>query len=108
MRLIQAPTSRVEVFIAGELSQARAALREFCEEGLCVTVEPTTFVYTRGAEEGVRVGLVNYPRFPTTTKKLENTAVRLAQFLLERLFQDSALVVGPVETTWLTRRKESQ
>ncbi len=75
-------------------------------EGLCVTVTPTTFVYTGGAEEGVEVGLVNYPRFPSTQGILDVKAQRLGKHLLERLCQHSFLVVSPDVTMWHSTRPE--
>ena len=76
------------------------------EDGLCVTVTPTTFVYTAGAEEGVAVGLVNYPRFPTTLEALRERAEKVAQRLMTDLCQWSALIVTPTETVWLNARPE--
>lgn len=97
------------MYIAGDVADARRSLRTQCmEDGLCVTVSPTTFVYTGGAEDGVAVGFVNYPRFPTTPGLLQERARVVALRLIEDMSQQSALVVGPVTTEWLTRRKETQ
>lgn len=104
INVVTAPTVAVRVYIAGDLSDIRRAVRAFCMEGLCVTVTPTTFVFTGGAEEGVEIGLVNYPRFPTDAATLTDTAVRLARFLVVEACQSSALVVAPCGTQWLTRR----
>lgn len=63
MRRVSAPSCPVSIFIAGDFDEARDLCRAFCdEEGLCVTVTPTTYVYTGGEEDGVIVGLINYPR----------------------------------------------
>ena len=104
MKAKHSPTIRVDVFVAGSFGDAVRVCQEFCMEGLCVTVEATTFVYTGGVEDGVRVGLLNYPRFPTTHEELKHTAMRLARLLVERLFQHSALVVCEQETVWISRR----
>jgi len=93
------------VYVAGELSEARQTCREFCEEGLCVTVTPTTFIYTGGAEEGVAVGLVNYPRFPSTPEQITDKACRLARLLSDRLYQRTALVVTTTETIWIKKEE---
>ena len=77
-------------------------------EGLCVTVTPTTFVYTGGAEEGVEIGLVNYPRFPSTQEELAGKAQRLGELLLRELCQHSFLIVQPGTTTWCSRREEKK
>jgi hypothetical protein len=94
----------VEIAIAGDFKAAVQACREFCEQGLCVTVTPTTYVYTGGAEEGVLVRLINYPRFPVGKRQLEDTARRIANHLRERLFQDSYSIIAQDYTHWHSRR----
>jgi hypothetical protein len=96
----------VSIYIAGDILMIRHYCREFCMEGLCVTVTPTDFVFTGGMETGAQIGLVNYPRFPSTTEHIDATAENLTRFLIERLHQHSALIDGPEGTTWLTRRAE--
>lgn len=101
------PSFTVTVFVAGDYQKARDSLRRQCfEEGLCVTVTPTTFVYTVGVEDGVAVGFVNYPRFPKSPDAILSRALAVADFLMDDLYQWSALVVTPVETIWRTRRPE--
>jgi hypothetical protein len=65
MKLDTAPTYTVRLYLSGPIEVAKQTIREEClREGLCVTIEPTTFVYTGGEEAGYVVGLLNYPRFP--------------------------------------------
>lgn len=91
--------------MAGNLAQAKQVCREYCfEVGLCVHVEPVDFIYTGGEEAGFKVGLINYPRFPTTEAALRDTAFALATRLMEMLCQHSFSLVGPVETEWFSRR----
>lgn len=100
-----APTIRYDIFIAGDIAQAKKSCRSFCFGiGLCVTVEPVTYIYTGGEEEGVRVGLINYPRFPSDAKKLKERASELAHQLMHELHQHSYSIVGPDETVWFSRR----
>ncbi|MGU3387168.1 hypothetical protein ACLBYG_21850 [Methylobacterium sp. D53M] len=99
------PTFTVTIYLAGDLATARQVCREFCMSGLCVTVEPTEFIYTGGAEAGVRVGLLNYPRFPTEPDVILGKAVALANRLRERLCQHSWLIVTPTETIWDSTRE---
>jgi hypothetical protein len=100
-----APTIRFDIFMAGDIAQAKQVCREYCFEiGLCVTIEPTTYIYTGGQEEGFRVGLINYPRFPASPEALRETAAFLAERLLDRLCQHSFSIVGPNETEWFSRR----
>lgn len=100
-----APTIQFTIFMAGDIVQAKQVCREYCfSVGLCVTIEPCTFIYTGGEEEGFRVGLINYPRFPTDQAKLGDTAILLADELMKRLCQHSYSVIGPSETVWFSRR----
>lgn len=99
------PTIRFEIFIAGDLDQAKQICRAYCfDVGLCVTVEPVAYIYTGGEEAGVRVGLINYPRFPSTEPELFAKAEGLASRLLEGMHQHSYSIAGPAETVWFSRR----
>lgn len=99
------PTSRVDIFMAGDIAQAKQVCREFCfEVGFCVHIEPVDFIYTGGEEAGFKVGLIHYPRFPTTKEDLVFKAGQLADRLMERLCQHSYSIVGPDATTWFSRR----
>jgi len=100
----ECPTYQIDIFIAGSRAAAIEACREFCLEGLCVSIAEADYVYTGGMESGVRVGLINYPRFPTDEATLGDTADRLARFLIDRLHQSSCTVVGPDVTKFLSRR----
>lgn len=106
--ITKAPTIRFDIFMAGDIAQAKQVCRECCfEVGLCVTIEPVDFIYTGGEESGFRVGLINYPRFPTTEEALHDRAYLLADDLLQRLCQHSYSIVGPRETEWFSRRPEA-
>lgn len=95
-----------EICIAGDVNDARRACREFCEEGLCVTIDPTDYIYTGGNQTGVRVRLINYPRFPSSPNSILGKAERLAQLLQARLFQDSYTIVTPLRSYFYTRRSD--
>lgn len=97
------PTIRYDIFIAGSIEVAKQSCREYCMAiGLCVTIEAVTYIYTGGEEDGVRVGLINYPRFPKDKKSLLQTTEGLAEKLRRDLYQFSYTIVGPEETTWYT------
>lgn len=103
--MTSAQSIRFDIFIAGSIEQAKQVCREYCfEKGLCVTIEPVTYIYTGGEEEGVRIGLINYPRFPTDKETLATTARDLATVLMHRLCQHSYSIVGPEKTEWYSRR----
>lgn len=102
-----AATVRVDIFMAGDIEQAKQVCREYCfEVGLCVTIEPVTYIYTGGEETGVRVGLINYPRFPCTADEILAKARALADLLMHRLCQHSYSIVGPDQTEWFSRRPD--
>ncbi len=95
----------VRLYLSGPIEVAKQVCREECmSEGLCVTIEPTTFIYTGGEEAGYVVGLANYPRFPTTPERLNERALDLALKLLDRTCQHSVLIMNPDHTDWVTRR----
>jgi hypothetical protein len=105
MFLKMCPTIRFDIFMAGDIMQAKQVCRDYCFEiGLCVHVESVDFVYVGGEETGFKVGLINYPRFPTVTEDLEGKVLELATRLMERLCQHSFSIIGPDETKWYSRR----
>jgi hypothetical protein len=67
--------------------------QEYVEKGLCVTITNTEFVYTGGNEPGFCVGLINYPRFPSTEKEITSNAIELADILMKALQQYRCTVV---------------
>jgi ferredoxin len=104
-----APTHWAQIWIAGDAQEAERICRCYClAAGLCVTVAPTTFVYSGGAEGGVLVRLVNYPRFPAHASMIDATAHRLALALRDGLHQWSVMIETPSATTWLSRREERE
>lgn len=95
------------IWIAGDHAQAIQACRAYCMDvGLCVTVTPTTYVYTGGVEAGVCVRLINYPRFPVLRDELRSKALHLADHLRCALCQHSYTVEFPDITVWDTLREQ--
>lgn len=108
MKTAQCETYWARIYIAGPVEIAKQILREEClREGLCVTIEPTTFIYTGGEESGYVVGLINYPRFPASFESLDTRARKVMNLLLENTFQHSALFMTPVSTEWITKRESN-
>jgi len=100
-----APTYTVQIMIAGDFNDARRICRKFCiDEGFCVTVTATEYVYTGGCESGVIVGCINYPRFSSGKFELMEKAERLAETLKAGLSQHSYTLVAPDVTTWRSDR----
>jgi hypothetical protein len=84
------------------LDEARGVVQAYCDEvGLCVTLTPTEYVYTKGGEPGCIVGLINYPRFPSTRKQIRDHALVLGERLRVALGQFKVTVVMPDETVML-------
>jgi len=93
--------------MSGPIEIAKQIIRNEClQKGLCVTIEPTTFIYTGGEESGYVVGLVNYPRFPSTNEEIKDRAEKLMLRLLDETFQQSGMVMTPEQTVWFTKREE--
>lgn len=101
------PTGWARIYIAGPIEVAKQLLRAECmREGLCVTVESTTYIYTGGEESGYVVGLVNYPRFPSDQASISARALSILHLLLEGTHQHSAMLIGPDESRWVSRRDQ--
>lgn len=96
----------VKIFIAGSYSKALKIVQEYCDEvGYCVTVDHTYYVYKNGKEEGVVVGLINYPRFPSIPNTIVNHAIEIAEKLRVGLNQESYSIQTPDDTIWYSYRK---
>jgi hypothetical protein len=100
-------TYYVLIHMAGDLAQAKHVCREFClRVGLCVTITPTTYIYTGGEEEGFTVRLINYPRLPKEPDEILATARLLAGELRVRLCQHSHTIETPAVTEWVSHRED--
>lgn len=100
-----APCS-VEVFMAGDVEHAKQVVRRFCKDRpSCVTVTPTSYIYTGGEEAGFVVSFRSYPRFPADAAELTGKATELATRLVAELAQDSYMIVTPTATKWVTTRE---
>lgn len=76
--------------------------QEYCDNiGLCVTVTPTNFIYTNGGENGCLIGLINYPRFPSTPEEIFNKAFNLAGILKEKFNQFKVSIICSDKTVML-------
>ena len=99
----------ISIFMAGDVRDAQKYCQLYCNDlGLCVTVTPTKYIYTDGSEEGFVVGLINYPRFPSTPHLLTERAFDLAHELMRQLGQESFSVQTPTLTHWFSRRTSDQ
>ncbi len=78
------PTYTIDIFMAGDTAQAKHVCREFCMRGFCIHIVPADFIYTGGEETGFKIGIVNYPRFPSLPADAWAAATELAELLIER------------------------
>ena len=99
-------TYTAEIYIAGDYAAAKYICQRHCMDvGLCVTVEPVEYVSTGGCEAGVRVGLINYPRFPTDPEAIFAKALNLARLLRVELAQHSFSIVATDRTVFESVRE---
>lgn len=104
---VEVPSYPVSIFIAGNPLEAETICLDYCDRvGFCVTVTETTYCYTGGEEAGVIVGLINYPRFPSTPAAIWARAEELAAELCDRLRQQSYTIQAPDKTVWFSHRDE--
>jgi hypothetical protein len=105
MEVLTSPTYWARIYSSGPIETAKTALRGEClRAGLCITIEPTTYIYTGGEEAGFVVGLINYPRFPSSAEAIHERALHVAHLLLEACQQHSILLMEPGESVWITKR----
>jgi hypothetical protein len=102
MKIEKVPAFVANIEIAGDISEAKRLInKRFYESGSCITIEPLTFIYTGGTEEGMRIKFINYPRFPSSSKEVTDKAVDLATLLMKELNQKTAIVLTTDENIWL-------
>jgi hypothetical protein len=73
-------------------------LKGICKEyvdnvKLCVTLNPTGFIYVNGDEPGAMIGLIQYPRFVITEKEIKEKAIELARIIMVAFKQFRCTVV---------------
>lgn len=107
MKRVSAPSYPVSIFIGGNAKDASIRAQGYCDDvGLCVTVTETRYMFTGGMTFGVIVGLINYPRFPSTPEQLWAHAEVLAERLRKALRQESYTIQAPDRTEWFSHRPE--
>lgn len=87
------------------IDEAYKICQGYCDiVGLCVTVTPTKYIYKNGEEDGIIIGLINYPRFPSTPYDIETTALEIASKFLITFNQLKVSIETP-ETTYMIERQ---
>ena len=82
--------------IVGSIESVESLCQIICDDiGLCVTVTPTRFIYTNGSEPGCVIGLINYPRFPSSKENIIKKAKDIAITLKDYCEQNRVSIVTP-------------
>lgn len=102
---VAAKTYWAKIYVAGPIEVAKQICRAVVKEkGLCVTVDPTVYIYTGGEEQGYVVGIINYPRFPAAPDVIRKTAEELAKKLVAETYQHSCTIMYPDDTLYYSTR----
>jgi hypothetical protein len=106
MKETNATTYWLKIYQSGSIETAKEVIRrEAFPGGLCVTIEPTDYIYLGGEEAGFVIGLVNYPRFPEEPEKIFERAKSLALKILDETWQISTMIMTPTETILYQKEK---
>lgn len=96
-------TFTARIYIAGNYTTIQQVCAEFCENGFCVSVQPCSYIYKYGQEEGAEVTIINYPRFPETNEQLFLKAEKLGFKIADRCNQGSFTIQSDNETVFHSR-----
>jgi len=87
-------------------NEARNLLQEYCNENkLCVSFKKIDFIYPNGKENGIEIGLINYPRFPfkNHNQELHEISIKIAKMLMKNFKQKRCSIVFDDETIMLEK-----
>ena len=106
--IVDSPNSYwVKVYLAGPIEVAKQHIRKKAATfGLCVTIEPTTYIYTGGEETGYVIGLINYPRFLKTFDQIWLEGMALAHELRAETGQLSFTIMAPDRVLWYSDKEQ--
>jgi len=94
------------IYIGGNFQTSEMICRKLCfPKGLCVTIEPVKYIFAGGTEDGVRIGMIQYPPFPEKEKALVEKAILVGKEIAEANYQWSFSIITPTENIYLSRRK---
>jgi hypothetical protein len=102
-----ADTYTIDIYIAGSPEIAKQVCDDYCwAEHFCVNVQEVDYIYTGGNESGVKIGIIQYPRFPKEINVLENRAFDIGYKVAEACNQWSFTIVSSGKTRFYSRREE--
>lgn len=112
-RMVEDGCTQIDLWIATpkegteEHVAMMVALGEYVDNvGLCVTATRTFFRYTGGTELGMRIGIRNYPRFPSEWPDLIGHAVELGKTMAKVGDQQTFMIEDGETVFWFTRNPE--
>jgi hypothetical protein len=74
--------------------EAKQILQEYCNTNpLCVTLKQIEYIYKDGNEIGFEIGLINYPRFPSTPEEITNRALEIGNIFRNNFNQLKVSVI---------------
>ena len=108
MKVEKSSSYWVRIYIAGPIDIIEQTCRKYCtDNGLCVTVSPTKYIYTGGEEVGAIIELINYPRFPEKDHGfIWVKALDLAEKIMYDGSQGSYTVMDSKDAYYYSRREE--
>jgi len=108
-KVYNSPTIQMTIYMSGDINKAEDIIRKYClDVGFCVTIECCKFIYSGGEEFGFKIGILNYPRFPSTEEELTEKSIALCNLLHDNLYQWSSLLVTPQATMFFTTREKNE
>jgi len=74
--------------------EAKQILQDYCNNvSYGLTLKSTEFIYKDGNELGFEIGLINYPRFPSTSEEISQKAIEIAEIFKNKFNQYRISVV---------------
>ena len=109
-----ANTRVIDIYMAGSYTDARRVCGEYCaQQGYCFSIVKTD--YAHGCEDevmgyrieaGIKVTLINYPRFPEEHDDMENRAIIIAKSIARVNDQGSFTIASNKLSKFYSRRKD--
>ena len=85
--------------IVHSIDEVYAICQKLCNaRKACFTITPTRFIYVDGWEDGVVIGLINYPRFPKEKQRLIYDSWEIASELQDHFKQIRVSITTPEKT----------
>ena len=94
------------------LEEVYTFCHQYCNSiGLCVTITPTRFIYTKGQgiadgyEDGCFIELISYPRFPQSKYDIVGTAIELTKLFMTE-FKQTRISIVTSDQTYLVEQSD--